>query len=376
MSNTSDKNTFTPHNDESASYTTESDWRSRNISEVPPEIARDIEEYEPAKLQRFIGMLLQKCCEASSDGNTNDTVKLFNACRQTILSEWTKKLQDETESPILVNLWEYCEAASETERCPLFVLMANEALQMLRGIKHQGIRGPNTDLDILFFASDSQKVHGTHGSSEIPSVTIRKPHGGVTSLRAAKLFTVTEFRAEFPFTDWNFIATMSALRPDLWPSNRHLQWHHFLSALELKFESTISMPADLSPAEVQPPIPHQKPDEIFMPSSANHEHSEPITDMHAPPAVQCGLYGAEMLCGSLGTMHAINLLIIDNVIWAWWYDRQGCIQVEGFNFLQDLPTFFVLLYALQRLKLDQWGLNANLDGRVRTAHTSRGPYDV
>ena len=265
--------------------------------------------------------------------------------------------------------------------------MANEALHMLRGIKHQGIRGPNTDLDILFFVSDSQKVSGSHGSFDNPSVTIRSPHAGVTSLTAAKLFTVTEARAVL-VADWNYIAAYSALWPDLWPLDRHLEWHYFLSALELKFGSIISMPADLSPAEVQPPIPHQTPHEIFMPSSTNREYSEPITDMHAPPAVQCGLYGAEMLCGSFGAMHAINLLIIgmfmrllfvwkdidfvaDNVIWAWWYDREGCIQAEGFDFLQDLPTFFVLLYALQRLKLDQWGLNANLDGRVRKVHVDK-----
>ena len=60
--------------------------------------------------------------------------------------------------------------------------------------------------------------------------------------------------------------------------------------------------------------------------------------------------------------------VADDVVWVWYYDRQGCIQSEGINFLKDLPSFFVLLYALQRLKLEQWGLNAALDDRVCRAH--------
>jgi hypothetical protein len=34
-----------------------------------------------------------------------------------------------------------------------------------------------------------------------------------------------------------------------------------------------------------------------------------ITDRKAPRVIQCGLYGAEMLSGSLGMFHAIKLLI-------------------------------------------------------------------
>jgi hypothetical protein len=97
------------------------------------------------------------------------------------------------------------------------------------------------------------------------------------------------------------------------------------------------------------------------------------------------MYGAEMLCGSFGASHAINLFVvgmslrllfvspidlsvIDDVVWIWYYDRQGVVQSEGINFLDDWPSFLVLLYALQRLELEQWGLNPRLDYRVRIAH--------
>lgn len=58
----------------------------------------------------------------------------------------------------------------------------------------------------------------------------------------------------------------------------------------------------------------------------------------------------------------------DSVAWLWYYDKQGCIQAEGLNFVQDLPSFLVLLYAFQRMTLKQWGLNVDLDFRVQAAH--------
>lgn len=109
--------------------------------------------------------------------------------------------------------------------------------------------------------------------------------------------------------------------------------------------------------------------------------------------VQSGVYAAETLCGSFGCMHCINLFtvgtlgqllfmladvhfVIDDVIWIWYYDRQGCIQSEGINFLDDLPSFLVLLFALQRLKLEQWGLNPSCDERVGRAHAGTLPLDT
>lgn len=41
----------------------------------------------------------------------------------------------------------------------------------------------------------------------------------------------------------------------------------------------------------------------------------------------------------------------------WYYDRQGIIQVGGFDFVEEFPRFLVLLYALQRFELSDWGRN-------------------
>ncbi|KAG2341860.1 hypothetical protein BDR05DRAFT_1060724 [Suillus weaverae] len=100
------------------------------------------------------------------------------------------------------------------------------------------------------------------------------------------------------------------------------------------------------------------------------------TDTDDPDVtVQTGLYAAEMFAANLAVNYLINLIVVggivrlsrlvallpplflDDVIWIWYYDRQGTIQSSGINFIQDLPRFMVLLYALQRFKVEDWGRN-------------------
>ena len=53
--------------------------------------------------------------------------------------------------------------------------------------------------------------------------------------------------------------------------------------------------------------------------------------------------------------------MIGDVLYFWRYDRQGTIQCSGFNFIQDLPRFLVLLLATQRFRERHWGLNPDID---------------
>ena len=64
--------------------------------------------------------------------------------------------------------------------------------------------------------------------------------------------------------------------------------------------------------------------------------------------VVCGKYP---LCENNG----ISDGTLDDVIWTWFYDHQGIIGGAGINFVQDLPRFMVLLYALQRFRMKEWG---------------------
>lgn len=57
----------------------------------------------------------------------------------------------------------------------------------------------------------------------------------------------------------------------------------------------------------------------------------------------------------------IGLIIVDDLLYLWRYDRQGAIQCSGFNFIQDLPRFLVLLLTMQRFENRHWGLNPHID---------------
>lgn len=67
---------------------------------------------------------------------------------------------------------------------------------------------------------------------------------------------------------------------------------------------------------------------------------------------------------------------VDEIVWVWWYDREGAIQSTGINFITDLPRFFVLLLTLQRFELKDWGFVPELDPKAERAHLglqSRSP---
>jgi hypothetical protein len=68
------------------------------------------------------------------------------------------------------------------------------------------------------------------------------------------------------------------------------------------------------------------------------------------------------------------LTATDEQVHIWYYDRQGGIQSYGLNMLKNLPHFFVLLLALQRLDLKGWGFAPDLS--FDTANDSSAKLDV
>ncbi|KAH7888350.1 hypothetical protein F5I97DRAFT_684837 [Phlebopus sp. FC_14] len=77
--------------------------------------------------------------------------------------------------------------------------------------------------------------------------------------------------------------------------------------------------------------------------------------------VQAGGYAAEMFAAHAGRQHVIGLIVINDLLYVWRYDRQGAIQCSAINFMLDLPRFLVLLSAMQRFDNCSWGLNPKID---------------
>lgn len=54
-------------------------------------------------------------------------------------------------------------------------------------------------------------------------------------------------------------------------------------------------------------------------------------------------------------MTHILITFPDDILWLWWFDREGPIQSHGLNFISDFHIFVALLAILQRFDLKHWG---------------------
>jgi hypothetical protein len=64
---------------------------------------------------------------------------------------------------------------------------------------------------------------------------------------------------------------------------------------------------------------------------------------------------------------------LDAKLWILYFDRQGIIQSDGINLIQDLPRFLVLLLAFQRFNLEDWGVVTALNPKAELVHQLNPP---
>jgi hypothetical protein len=50
------------------------------------------------------------------------------------------------------------------------------------------------------------------------------------------------------------------------------------------------------------------------------------------------------------------IFLAGEILWLWWFDRQGTLQSWGISYIQDFPRFLVLLLALRRFRQCHWGV--------------------
>jgi len=96
---------------------------------------------------------------------------------------------------------------------------------MLKTVRHPGMRGPNTNLEILFHCNDPLEIEGTHGHPR-PFTTSRKLDIIITSLQAAMRAADREKQGE----TWNTITKTAAVtRPP-----KAFRWLDVLLSIEKK----------------------------------------------------------------------------------------------------------------------------------------------
>ncbi|KAG9080870.1 hypothetical protein FRC06_006050 [Ceratobasidium sp. 370] len=301
---------------------------------------------------------------------------------------------------------EYCMAPQpEGNRYPPFASACNHALKWLRALDVPHLR-PASSCEILFHVNDPGSIAGYDHSHRSPDINI-------VSIKAAQ-------RVHGRNDNWDSFAGDPCREA---PLHLNFEWSDVLGFAEFKrFAGMAPQFPDKFDCTLHEPVPpHVLSDDLATSGSTTNisnsesDHSQmvaaggggPSSDISFPTAtgdlpgdvsgasrgtkrsletnssvqsqdrskkqkgdakqkiqdgiMQCGLYAMEMFANSAARQHVLSLFIVDDVVWVWWYDRQGSIQSSGINIPRDLPLFVVLLFILQRLSRTDWGYNLELE---------------
>ncbi|KDQ50883.1 hypothetical protein JAAARDRAFT_199586 [Jaapia argillacea MUCL 33604] len=366
------------------------------VPNVTPLLYEDLKNSQTCRFKTLLGVFLLRC---QVDGDTQTAEELLKQCLHRILPICNQ------DAEIRKSLVEYCEIPGpEEDRYGPFVKTFNSALERTRTMEFTGLRPPS-ELDVMFHRNDPTTIQAVHDGA----ATVRVPDTLLVSTNSAhransdpivnsdlksttrevvRHFAPDTFKGKFAWNDClcaqEFKRRKKAAR-DLPPLVYSLHVKEvepqkiaaeILSNIEeaLDPDSTTdyqSIQNDAMPSTTEgassigsaatsskmQPSKKRRPATQSQSSTSKKPKKE---STKAPPLVQCASYGAEMLSRGVYTTHAINLFIVDNTAWVWWFDRQGAIQSQGVDFVQNLPYFLVLLAAFQRFRLQDWGINEEL----------------
>ncbi|KAG0699553.1 hypothetical protein DFH29DRAFT_1014269 [Suillus ampliporus] len=369
------------------------------VEQIRPWIQRDIAQAKTCPVDAMLQVLLQR---ASLDRKTQQP-DLLQKCLEAVLPVCNGRVKcagkDQAtlhSSKIKEALESYVSPGVESDYYKPFINATNIAMACLKDIKVDGMRAASPKVDIICQLNDKNMVQN---HQNVPST--RKPDVVILPFQSSL--------DAFPHDRMGPSEHM--LRNATEKPIESLLWKDVLASVEFKRKSKrlAAPPSSYTVKDYVPPKPEylpvgsvapedpataasgpsqtqsQQPVPAAVPlrrsarvaessqkasskSSSKRKATESVessrkrpkvgdTDTKLDVTVQTGLYAAEMFAASVAVNYLLNLIVIDNVIWVWYYDRQGTIQCSGINFIDDLPRFMVLLYAFQRFDLEDWGRN-------------------
>ncbi|CAL1714800.1 unnamed protein product [Somion occarium] len=353
----------TPHGHGSSTHASSGGYNDLYQRTVKPWLWADISKHKQTTFDGMIAYQLHMSLSTASRESV-DPHRLFNQCLEKVLPICN-------DPDLLNHLRSYCEVeGAETARYEPFTNACNRALSLLEEVDVPHL-GKGSPFKILFHRNDPNVLDGFHGTLN----SKRKPDIVVTTLACAR-----RIWGKGRNIQWKTAITHCHKKP------KDLQWHDVLSAWEFKrTKKAISLPTrkygpnlcrniacvnDVGTME-----PPTKPD-VRSPQPRDIGDDDNESRPEEPPLVQLASYAAEMLCRAPAVNHCMNILVVDDVAWLWWYDRQSAIQCTGINFLDDLPRFLVLLLVFQRFStMDSWGFNPELDPVVVKYHSGQLPLN-
>ncbi|KAG1883332.1 hypothetical protein F4604DRAFT_1982804 [Suillus subluteus] len=369
-----------------------------HVKKVRPWIQRDIEQTKECKVDAMLQALLQR---ASSAPETQQP-ELLQKCLKAVLPVCNGQVSARGiySSGIETALKKYVRPGVENKFYGPFIEATNIALVCLEEIKVDGMRAPAPTVDMICQQNDMPMYqnHQTVKSTRKPDVVFLPLNSACAPFEDEKGEQKDDEKDDEK-RKAHMVKNAMAKPP------APLPWKDVLACIEFKRKTDRKkpikpphssckvndyvptkpeyLPVDHFKAEDPAPGPSQTAkqpasDTAFVsssltaaqPSKGGSSSKRKAADNLQSAAkksridpddpdvtVQTGMYAAEMFAANLAVNHLINLIVVDDVMWIWYYDRQGTIQSSGINFIQDLPRFMVLLYALQRFELEDWGRN-------------------
>ncbi|KAG1721496.1 uncharacterized protein EDB91DRAFT_1275625 [Suillus paluster] len=363
------------------------------VNQVRPWVQHDIEKAERYHVDKMLEVLLQR----TSLNPKTEQPDLLGRCLQAVLSvcNWTAmpigKAPDKDfhSSCIKDTLDKYVLKGVEEDYYEPFITATNIALACFDNIKIEGMRATLGKPDIVLQLNDI-KMTQSHQNTTLqqrPDVIILPLQSSLDAFQDGDIFgdveyilknTIKEPKAKLLWK--NVLASIEFKRkmkkylrvPSSYDVKSYVPTKPEYLGVETPATNAPKTPVS-GPSQTQakqlkaaPPTIHrlnrliaQSPATTSN-SSSKHKAEEPLqytgkrtkTSEMEPKldvTVQTGLYAAKMFAANIAVKHLLNLIIIDAIIWVWYYDRQGTIQCSGINFIDDLPRYM------------DWGRNPNFE---------------
>ncbi|KAI6000205.1 hypothetical protein F5J12DRAFT_745254 [Pisolithus orientalis] len=367
-------------------------------NELIPCVTEDVHKAQQCEADKMLEYILRRASETPDDLENLDSYTLLGRCMEKVLPICNEEVKDINGFPvsnIKTALKNYTTCEQEDGLYQSFVLASNTALAHLQSLEIVGMRKTESaEVQIFFQRNDPGVI--SHISERKPDIVVIPFANTGASDLGDHVSTIGPGKAPTA-TSWKDVlgvfkfkrskSVMSSPPAKYIVSGYRASKPKFLEIGKDGYELEETEPQEAPVAKGatlagQTPRPNITPESTRAAprrriSGADSESRASKRSRTEEPrehvTIQTALCAAEMHSANIAVKHALNCIVIGDDIWIWYYDHQGLISVAGFNFVQDLPRFLVLLYALQRFNLEDWGRNTefqpNLEGDHIKSHT-------
>ncbi|KAF8316447.1 uncharacterized protein EI90DRAFT_3134442 [Cantharellus anzutake] len=342
--------------------------KSYRAGEMEEPIRVDLESTQKCKVVDMIDFLLAFCLSGKG--------KVVSARDEQVLSsafEKVKEVANQEGTTLRTELSKFLKAGTEAEMCDPFVIASNYALDQLSKIDIKGLPQHSADKQIATITTWTHTCTASSKNLELAWKKVRstvevKPDRLPMQVNPMRTFNnkfedLKESEPCTPFDD--DLSSIRRMQPKLKCECAPLDGSR-------ESDRVAARKGPITPERISEwAHPHgMKPKTEALNDHNTTKRSKTEKDAAGsskPPAVplvdiQNGVYAAGRLSCSVDITHAINFILHGSQIYITWSDRQSVIRTGGFNIVDDLPHFLLVLLIMQRFDLAHWGFFTAFEG--------------